>query len=757
VTYQTVNYKSTLAKLMASEDITILHEKIRTAYWDSLNRTLHCPIFENTSSELYDLFMGHEVGHCLFTPPAGWHDAVHNFCEKKHEHSVDCWGKKYHFFLNVCEDVRIERLIKGKFPGLKSSFTKGYRELYDRNFFGVKGLKSFEKLRLIDRINLHYKIGFQLRISFTDKEKVYLDRLDSANTFEEVEKIANDLYNLAKQEKESIKNKEELQKQIKKDGSTPLPRPDPTESSENDSQETDGSESEKSNKSIDESEDDEDSEESGSVEDESSSETLDETTKSDTKDLEDEDKESRPKIDGDENDSDEESENEPSSLTDEAFRENEKTLANDNINKIANLTLPVANLNTIVISLDKIVSEFEFEMTSKNRFYALNAEACLKFFRQKNSEYIRLLLQEFQMQKNATQFRREDTYRSGELDTRRLSQYRLTNDIFKRMTEVPKGKNHGMIKVIDMSGSMNGISIYNAIEQALILAMFCDGAQIPYEVYGFADSHKTNNSGFSRNDRDMILSFVRLRTLLDSKASPSLRRKSMAMLAYFAVSHYMQRNSKTFLGIKIKSMVNGEIDTDSSCLDLNETPLIETIVAMRSVIERFKAVSQVDIINVIYLTDGDGNSEVGFPTIVKDDLTRQIGGSTYCNWIITDPKTLHSIFIENTHKTSLQTALLTFVQQLTSCRHIGFYICDPTKMIQKANTDEDKSQAKKYGFVSVKTSGFDTYYFISNEFMNSTEMVSQDASLETFNSEQNRKKAARVILSQFAKEIGQRL
>ena len=85
---------------MAGENITIYHEKIRTAWWDSQERALHCPIFSDCSPELYDLLMGHEIGHCLFTPPEGWHDAVHSNCTKNHVHTKDCWSKKFHYFLN---------------------------------------------------------------------------------------------------------------------------------------------------------------------------------------------------------------------------------------------------------------------------------------------------------------------------------------------------------------------------------------------------------------------------------------------------------------------------------------------------------------------------------------------------------------------------------------------------------------------------------------------------------------------------------
>jgi hypothetical protein len=694
---------------MANENITVYHENIRTAYWDTLNRTLHCPIFEEMSPELYDLLMGHEVGHCLYTPSEGWHKAFDSIADESQN--------KFHFFLNVCEDVRIERLIKEKFPGLKRSFIRGYQELHERNFFGVKGLKSFDKLRLIDRINLNYKFGAQLRIPFEDSEKPYLDRLDSATTFSEIENIAKELYEISKKEKDSIKNQEDLKNQINKDQS--------------------GSNTQSSNETG---EDDLGTNESG--------ETTDTSNENESKSP----KKSSGKPTKSEND-------EPTSVTDEAFRENEKRLNNNTGNKVANLTLPKADLKTIVIPLDTIVQNYENEMVGYNKLYQANAEACLRFFRQKNADYIRLLIQEFQMQKNATQYRREESRRSGELDTRRLSQYRISNDIFKRMTEVPKGKNHGMLKVIDMSISMTGTSIYNAIEQTLILAIFCDSVQIPYEVYGFSDSQKTSPIGFSTDKRDLALNFVRLRTLLDSRAPTILRRKAMAMLAHFAVSHYLMRNDTTELAKMMKQDISGAIEISTRTLVLFETPLVETIIAMREVVERFKSTTQVDIVNVVYLTDGVGTSEFILPFSVQEDVNRQEGNKYFCSWLITDPKTKHQVFVESPEN-QLQSKMLSFVQQLTGCRHIGFYICGTKSIKSKVVTEEDKIQFEKYGFLGVKNEGYDTYYLISNELMNSTGNstgTEQNVGLlEAFNLQQNRKKAARVILSQFAKEIGQR-
>ena len=47
--------------------------------------------------------------------------------------------------------------------------------------------------------------------------------------------------------------------------------------------------------------------------------------------------------------------------------------------------------------------------------------------------YIALLVQEFEMRKNASQYTRSLTAKTGELDTRNLAKYKFTNDIFRKV------------------------------------------------------------------------------------------------------------------------------------------------------------------------------------------------------------------------------------------------------------------------------------------------------------------------------------
>ena len=102
--------KSQLAKLLATEDIVVEHKHVETAQFNVDTRVLILPLWEKASNYVYDMLVGHEVGHALFTP------------------NVDPPKDIPHNFLNVCEDARIEKLMKRKYLGIAKSFYRGYSE-----------------------------------------------------------------------------------------------------------------------------------------------------------------------------------------------------------------------------------------------------------------------------------------------------------------------------------------------------------------------------------------------------------------------------------------------------------------------------------------------------------------------------------------------------------------------------------------------------------------------------------------------------
>ena len=70
-----VNYeiKSQLAKLLATEDIIVENKNVETAQFNVTDRVLTLPRWTFASDVVYDLLVGHEVGHALFTPDDEWY------------------------------------------------------------------------------------------------------------------------------------------------------------------------------------------------------------------------------------------------------------------------------------------------------------------------------------------------------------------------------------------------------------------------------------------------------------------------------------------------------------------------------------------------------------------------------------------------------------------------------------------------------------------------------------------------------------
>ena len=178
--------KDILARCMATEDITVEHRAdAETAYFDTHNRTLVLPVWQDMDDSLYDMLVGHEVSHALHTPGDGWQEFI----------GEGSGAGIRHMFVNVVEDARIERMIKSKFPGIRRDFASAYQNLHDRDLFQIAG-KDTSGLPLIDRLNLEFKLGILSieDVSFSTDEQQYVTRMAETETFEEVIELARELY-----------------------------------------------------------------------------------------------------------------------------------------------------------------------------------------------------------------------------------------------------------------------------------------------------------------------------------------------------------------------------------------------------------------------------------------------------------------------------------------------------------------------------------------------------------------------------------
>ena len=75
--------QSSLAKLLATENITVTHKTgLKTAYFDVKHRVLGLPVWKDKGKVVYDMLVGHEVSHALYTPA----NAMEEFVEKNGRH-----------------------------------------------------------------------------------------------------------------------------------------------------------------------------------------------------------------------------------------------------------------------------------------------------------------------------------------------------------------------------------------------------------------------------------------------------------------------------------------------------------------------------------------------------------------------------------------------------------------------------------------------------------------------------------------------
>ena len=175
--------KSQLAKLLATEDLVVEHKKVETACFNVHTRVLTLPMWEKASGSVYDMLVGHEVGHALYTPDRDW------IKERKISPQI----------VNVVEDVRIEKLMKRRYAGISKTFYRGYSELAEEDFFQIAD-ENLDIMNLADKANLYFKIGSFVDINFDEKERILINKIANTETFDDVLDVAEELYNFCKQE-----------------------------------------------------------------------------------------------------------------------------------------------------------------------------------------------------------------------------------------------------------------------------------------------------------------------------------------------------------------------------------------------------------------------------------------------------------------------------------------------------------------------------------------------------------------------------
>ncbi|MCH2405293.1 MAG: hypothetical protein MK200_03760 [Nitrosopumilus sp.] len=687
------NTKSLLAKLLASENLTVEHGNYPTASMDVKNRVLRLPIWKEMSGSLYDLMVLHEVGHALYTPEDGWHESA----SKK--------GNGYKSFLNVVEDARIERKIKDKYPGGRRSFTEGYLDLIKKDFFGLRGV-DLEELNLIDKINLHFKGGTIHDIEFSDEELEFVEKVSKTLTWADVVRVTDELYEYAKD------HDSETDMSDHADGFEWV-EDDEDEDEENSDDENEmnsgqsWSEVSDELKEILEAGEEEKEEDSGSSsaigEGEGESEEDGKSAGNPGEDETEEDSKIITQMEGPGAGVGSPSDDEyiPHSTTDENFRSRESELVTtDEKASMFYVNLPVANLDNIIIDHKEIHKEISdhYKISGEDYVRGDNShdrnteieDAGKEFvdFRSKNKKTVEYLAKEFEMKKAADAHSRTATANSGIIDTGILHTYKYNEHIFKKINVTADGKNHGLVMVVDWSGSM-GRNIRGTIEQMMVLVMFAKRVNIPFEVFLFSDSYNSelmkggrhSSESWTHKDDgkegDLIIDKHHLLNVFSSRMRAN--ELHAAYINMTAIANAYDRTYGHYYGSSYRTL--------PSKLSLGGTPLNASLLAINTFIPEFKAKNGVQIVNLIYLTDGDssGGNAVWKRRSEDDKTSERFGGDLKNNkTFIRDSVTKKEYEISESYyirfsRGSTTNALVEVLRDKHSCNVVNFYIIDRFK------------------------------------------------------------------------------
>lgn len=625
----TTESKSQLAKLLATENLRIEHQKIKTAKFDPKNRVLYCPIWKNMSGVLYDLLLGHEVGHALYTPAQGWHDAV---CDK---------GRNYKGFLNVVEDARIEKKIKRKYPGIRKSFVEAYNDLMERDFFELKG-RDVNKMSFVNRLNLFTKSSGTMNIQFTAFEEKLVEEVLRCETWDDVLRVTGMVWDYSKEEQFEMQE-EEFNFELDSFGEYEVDFDNDSEGESLDEYEQNEFQNSKSN--SDESEDSQsmnaDSEEEKDSEEESYSINRFKESRSSDKDM-----------------------FEPTCETDNAFRKKENELLDETCKEYIYVTLPEPILKNIITPAKRV-----HELLSD--FYCnVNSNELLSKFKSRNDRFISLLAKEFEMKKAASCYAKAKTSNTGDIDVSKVYKYKFDDTIFKKMMRIPKGKSHGLILLLDKSGSMSN-NLRGSIEQILILTSFCRKVNIPFVVYGFGNntaawaidkeiSHGIPPKCFTANQSEIGMDTVFLREYLSSKMSNSEYTKATKNMVAYMESFTGYRYDRSYPASEA----------------LSNTPLVETIVATEKITQEFRKMNNLDIVNLVIVHDGDSDSLTNYHLGSNSEKSLGMLNTNYYNVYLRDKNSKFEIKVEN--RDYIIHDVLKWYTHKTGANVFGFFLTEGT-------------------------------------------------------------------------------
>jgi hypothetical protein len=655
--------KGSLARLLATEDLIVEHKKVETACFNVHTRCLTLPMWEKASDNIYTMLVLHEISHALWTPDEDW------IKERKIPPQ----------FLNIVEDARVEKLCKRKYPGSPKSFYNGYKELSDDDFFQL-GDEDISTYNLADRANLYFKVGNFISLDFTVEEQNIINQIADAETFIQALDAAEVLYNYCKQkqQEETKVNLDSHESQQSGSGSNSASDFTDQQEGENEADTEPG----------------DDSDQSGGESELTQGEMGGETS-------------------------------EPEVKTVDNLEDALKDLVNQDGWENVYVEIPKLNVKQIIVSNSEIHNRCKESWASyfdTNDSIEMFGETDKDFreFKRSAQKEVNYLVKEFECRKAADSYARATTARTGVLDCSKLHTYKYNEDLFRKVTTLANGKNHGLVFVLDWSGSMSRVML-DTVKQLFNLIWFCKKVGIPFEVYAFTHSYpiikydENNKPIFpepSYQKKEGLLrvdEYFSLLNMLTSKTNGKTLEDQMLNIYRIACNFSDQHYTKYVVPVG---------------LDLSGTPLNEALVALHEILPTFQKDNNLQKVQCVILTDGEAA-----PLKYHKEFNRRFEEDPYLgvnsvgtNGFLRDRKTGNTYSLDCEWYGFTDVLLRNLRDKFPTVNFIGMRILesrDASSFVRRytgwVSKDYNKimNTWKKEKTFSIKNSGYHTYFGLS--------------------------------------------
>ena len=757
-----LDVKSNLAKLIATENITIQHNKVSTASFDVKNRVLTLPIFKEQSGDVYDMLIAHECAHALWTPFEQWEEI--------------CEDKELKSYVNVLEDTRIDKLIQAKYPGVVRNYMNGFDILENQDFFGLKGKNIQTDLMLIDKINMRSKSLNRLTFDFSKEDNSWLKKVDSIKTFADTITVAKEMLDWQKAQVEELKK---------------LPNFDDMPIAQN-------------YELSDEDFDEEDMNDYLSGNDDNSDEADE---KNDFNNFGDEEGEDEKKADSpvDTGDKEESKDSEEEAThygsgaggqatsdkllkatTAEHFAQKHEELLDDKAKGFVFGVLPEPNYKDGLTDYKQFLSEFQVHKNEQRAHcdvakYDTWLKNAFNNFQKENKKTVMYLVKEFEMKKSATAYKRATTDKTGVLDSLKLKDYKFSDDLFKRLTVIPDGKNHGMMLLLDWSGSMSD-TLMNTVEQLINLVSFIKKVNIPFEVYFFTSERKYRNedTGYDKSwsyktDNTWMFEDFNLVNCASHRMNKQELNQGLMYMYHMAVHYNASYVYHKVWDNDLQMARYNSYDIPRQ-YNLGNTPLNEALIYVNKLLPAFKKKYGIEKMTFITLTDGGAN---GFYRKLKANQVKKEGFDEYersydKTAVITIGK--KKLLIDRySSGDSLTAGLLRHIGKEYDTNVIGFYILKKVRQMdieqhivakdyfdRQRKTGIARKEMNKNKALAVDKNGYKKYFLLDGKKMKVENFNLDKADIKkgtasefkrAFGKSMANRLVSRVVLNKFIQEV----